>query len=65
MQTISLILLQTTTSNISGTVIFGVLTTDSEEQALARIDGKRCHKGRDAVDAAMEMISVLEQIEAE
>jgi 6,7-dimethyl-8-ribityllumazine synthase len=46
-------------------VIFGVLTTDSEEQALARIDGKRCHKGRDAVDAAMEMISVLEQIEAE
>ena len=46
-------------------VIFGVLTTDNEEQALARIDGNRCHKGRDAVDAAMEMISVLEQIEAE
>lgn len=45
-------------------VIFGVLTTDSEEQALARTHGKRCHKGRDAVDVAMEMISVLEQIEA-
>lgn len=46
-------------------VIFGVLTTDNVEQALARVDEKRCHKGRDAVDAAMEMISVLEQIETE
>lgn len=46
-------------------VIFGILTTDNEEQAIARIDQKNCHKGRDAVDAAMEMISVLEQIEAE
>lgn len=46
-------------------VIFGVLTTDNVEQALARVDGKRRHKGRDAVDAAMEMISVLDQIEAE
>lgn len=46
-------------------IIFGVLTTDNEEQAFARIDEKHCHKGRVAVDAAMEMISVLEQIEAE
>lgn len=46
-------------------VIFAVLTTDNEEQALARIDSNHCHKGRDAVDTAMEMISVLEQIEAE
>jgi 6,7-dimethyl-8-ribityllumazine synthase len=46
-------------------VIFGVLTTDNIEQALARADGKRCHKGREAVDAAMEMISVLEQIDSE
>ncbi|TLY48749.1 MAG: 6,7-dimethyl-8-ribityllumazine synthase [Gammaproteobacteria bacterium] len=46
-------------------VIFGILTTENEEQAFARIDEKHCHKGRDAVDAAMEMISVLEQIEAE
>lgn len=46
-------------------VIFGILTTDNQEQALARIDGEGSHKGRDAVDAAMEMISVLEQIETE
>lgn len=41
-------------------VIFGVLTTDNEEQAKARI-----YKGRDAVNAAMEMISVLDQLERE
>ena len=41
-------------------VIFGVLTTDNEEQAKARI-----YKGRDAVDAAMEMISILDQLEIE
>ena len=41
-------------------VIFGVLTTDNEAQALARIG-----KGAEAVDAAMEMVSVLDQIETE
>lgn len=45
-------------------VIFGVLTTDNIEQALARVDEKRCHKGRYSVDAAMEMISVLDQIKS-
>lgn len=44
-------------------VIFGILTTDNEEQAKIRIDGRHSHKGRDAVNAAMEMISVLEQLE--
>ena len=41
-------------------VIFGVLTTDNEEQAKARI-----YKGHAAVDAAMEMISILDQLEIE
>lgn len=41
-------------------VIFGILTTDNEEQAKARI-----YKGQDAVNAAMEMISVLDQLEIE
>jgi 6,7-dimethyl-8-ribityllumazine synthase len=41
-------------------VIFGILTTDDEEQAKARI-----HKGCDAVNTAMEMISVLDQLEIE
>lgn len=45
-------------------VIFGVLTTDTEEQALARAGGDHGNKGRDAVDAALDMVSVLRQIDA-
>jgi len=44
-------------------IIFGVLTTDNEEQALARVGGNHGHKGRDAIDAAFEMASVLRQID--
>lgn len=43
-------------------VIFGILTTDNEQQALDRVGGKHGHKGREAVDAALEMVSVLRQI---
>lgn len=39
-------------------VIFGVLTTENEEQAYARIGGVHGHKGRDAIDAAVEMVSL-------
>jgi 6,7-dimethyl-8-ribityllumazine synthase len=44
-------------------IIFGVLTTDTEEQALARAGGVHGNKGRDAIDAAFEMVSILRQIE--
>jgi len=43
-------------------VIFGVLTTENEEQAFARAGGAHGNKGSDAVDAALEMVSVLTQI---
>lgn len=43
-------------------VIFGVLTTDNEEQALARAGGKHSDKGKEAVDTAFAMVSVLQQI---
>lgn len=43
-------------------VIFGVLTTESEEQALARVGGSEGHKGREAADAALDMINVLKTI---
>jgi 6,7-dimethyl-8-ribityllumazine synthase len=43
-------------------VVFGILTTDNLDQARDRLGGKRGHKGRDAADVAMEMISVLKQI---
>jgi 6,7-dimethyl-8-ribityllumazine synthase len=43
-------------------VIFGVLTTDNEEQAEERTGGAHGHKGRDAADTAVEMISLLETL---
>lgn len=43
-------------------VIFGVLTTDTEEQAFARAGGEQGHVGRSAVDTAFQMISTLRQI---
>jgi 6,7-dimethyl-8-ribityllumazine synthase len=43
-------------------VIFGVLATDTLEQALDRAGGKHGNKGWDAAMAAMEMASLLEQL---
>lgn len=43
-------------------VIFGVLTTENKSQALDRLGGKHGHKGRDAVDAAIDMVSILQQL---
>jgi 6,7-dimethyl-8-ribityllumazine synthase len=39
-------------------VIFGVLTTDNEQQAWDRCGGKNGHAGERAADAALEMIAV-------
>lgn len=44
-------------------VIFGVLTTETEEQAYERVGGGKGHIGRSAVDSACELISVLRRIE--
>ncbi|WP_424244334.1 6(,)7-dimethyl-8-ribityllumazine synthase [Elusimicrobium posterum] len=43
-------------------VIFGVLTTDSIEQAIERAGTKAGNKGSDAALSAIEMMSVFEQI---
>ncbi len=43
-------------------VIFGVLTTENKAQALDRCGGAHGHKGRDAVDAALEMVALLEKV---
>lgn len=43
-------------------VIFGVLTTNTEEQARDRAGGKHGHAGARAADAAAEMIAVLSKI---
>ncbi len=40
-----------------------MLTTDNEEQALARVGGQHGHKGVDAADAALAMIEIMKQIQ--
>jgi 6,7-dimethyl-8-ribityllumazine synthase len=43
-------------------VIFGVLTTDDGEQAMARAGGARGNKGHEAAVAAMEMVTLLRRL---
>ena len=43
-------------------VAFGVLTTDSVEQALARAGGAAGNKGYDAVVTVVEMLNELERV---
>ena len=43
-------------------VIFGVLTTDNEEQARQRIGGTHGHYGERAADAAAEMMALMLRI---
>ena len=45
-------------------VVFGVLTTDTEEQALDRVGGSHGHKGRDAADVALEMLNLKDAIQS-
>jgi 6,7-dimethyl-8-ribityllumazine synthase len=43
-------------------VIFGVLTTNTEQQALDRIGGSHGHAGQNAADAAVEMIAMIRAV---
>ncbi len=43
-------------------VIFGVLTTDTIEQAIERAGTKAGNKGTDAALAAIEMVDLLRQL---
>jgi 6,7-dimethyl-8-ribityllumazine synthase len=43
-------------------VLFGVLTCDTDEQALDRAGGKAGNKGSDVALAALEMVTLLKQI---
>lgn len=45
-------------------VVFGVLTTENKQQALARSGGEHSDVGRSAVDTAIEMANCLRLIEA-
>lgn len=43
-------------------VIFGVLTTDNQRQARERIGGKHGHAGKNAAQAAIEMIAMAARL---
>lgn len=43
-------------------VIFGVLTTENLDQALARSGGAHGHKGEEAARAALEMVDLLRRL---
>jgi 6,7-dimethyl-8-ribityllumazine synthase len=43
-------------------IVFGVLTTDNEEQALARVGGAAGHKGREAALTAIEMAHTMKEL---
>ncbi len=43
-------------------VIFGVLTTENQQQAWDRLGGAHGHKAIDAVDAAIEMVEVMKSL---
>ena len=45
-------------------VTFGIITADSIEQAIERAGTKAGNKGWDAAQAAIEMINLIEQIDA-
>ena len=44
-------------------ILFGILTTDSIEQAIERAGTKAGNKGADAAMAALEMMSLMEQLD--
>ena len=44
-------------------IVFGILTTENDEQAWDRLGGKHGHKGMEAVDCALSMVSVLQQLD--
>jgi 6,7-dimethyl-8-ribityllumazine synthase len=43
-------------------VIFGVLTVETEDQAKQRVGGVHGHKGEEAAEAAIKMISFSRSI---
>jgi len=43
-------------------VVFGVLTTDTRQQALDRIGGREGHKGEEAGLTALEMVALLRRL---
>ncbi|MEF8815911.1 MAG: 6,7-dimethyl-8-ribityllumazine synthase [Salinibacter sp.] len=46
-------------------VLFGILTTDTVDQAIARAGSKAGNKGREAAEAAIEMATLMPKLDGE
>ena len=46
-------------------IIFGVLTTENAKQALARSGGEHSDKGSESVDAAIEMVELMRNLDTQ
>ena len=49
-------------TQLSVPVIFGVLTVNTEQQALDRLGGPHGHKGKEAAETALRMITMLQEL---
>jgi 6,7-dimethyl-8-ribityllumazine synthase len=46
-------------------VVFGVLTTENEEQALDRVGGRHGHKGTEAAEVVVEMVDLMKKLKGD
>ncbi len=46
-------------------VVFGVLTVNTEQQALDRLGGLHGHKGKEAAETALSMIALMRELNGE
>jgi 6,7-dimethyl-8-ribityllumazine synthase len=53
---------QTVSLTVGVPVIFGVLTTENEAQAWDRLGGSHGHKGIEAIDCAVTMVRLMQQL---
>lgn len=52
-------------TQLSVPVIFGVLTVNTEQQALDRLSGTHGHKGKEAAETAISMIAMIQNLKEE
>ena len=52
-------------TQLSIPVIFGVLTVNTEQQALDRLGGPHGHKGKEAAETALSMMAMMQDLNGE
>jgi 6,7-dimethyl-8-ribityllumazine synthase len=52
-------------TQLSIPVVFGVLTVNTEQQALDRLGGAHGHKGKEAAETALSMMAMMQDLKGE